>query len=430
MAEDEQPQGGAPHEEPAPGGQPPTGAQPGDGAAPGPGAQPGDGAGAPSAAGPVAPAPARGAFSTRGLPDPLAILRVVLIVVAVVLVLYVIYLLRQPLGWMVIAAFIAVAASGPVGILNRHMRRGLAITIVYLGIVLIPLGMLAVLVPPIVDQVGNLANNAPSYANDINDFAQRNKRLQELDAKYDLTTKVQEAAADLPSKIGDAAGTLADLGAGLIASLFAAVTILILSIFMLGAGPRWRAAFLRAHPPERADALNRLFDRISAAVGNYVLGALLQALIAGVTSWIVLLILGVPYPLALALVIFVLDLIPLVGATIGAVLVGVVTVFQDFPTATIVWAVWSIVYQQIENNLIQPRIQARQVQVEPFFVLASVLCGSALFGIIGALLAIPAAASIQIVIREYLRYRGGRLRAPNAREAELGKGQAPAPVPD
>jgi predicted PurR-regulated permease PerM len=380
--------------------------------------------------GTVASPPARGAFSTRGLPDPLAILRVVLIVVAVVLVLYVIYLLRQPLGWMVIAAFIAVAASGPVGILNRHMRRGFAIAIVYLGIILIPLGMLAVLVPPIVDQVGNLANNAPSYANDINDFAQRNKRLQELDAKYDLTTKVQEAAADLPSKIGDAAGTLADLGAGLIASLFAAVTILILSIFMLGAGPRWRAAFLRAHPPERADALNRLFDRISAAVGNYVLGALLQAMIAGLTSWIVLLILGVPYPLALALVIFVLDLIPLVGATIGAVLVGVVTVFQDFPTATIVWAVWSIVYQQIENNLIQPRIQARQVQVEPFFVLASVLCGSALFGIIGALLAIPAAASIQIVIREYLRYRGGRLRAPNAREAELGKGQAPAPVPD
>jgi predicted PurR-regulated permease PerM len=377
------------------------------------------------------PSLARGLFSMRGWPDPLAVLRVMLVVVAVVLVLYVIYLLRQPLGWMFISAFIAIAASGPVGMLNRHMRRGPAIAIVYLGIILIPLGMLAVLVPPIVDQAGNLANNAPKYAQDLNDFSQRNKRLQELDNKYDLTTKVQDAAANLPSKIGDAASTLADLGAGFISSLFAGVTILILSIFMVGAGPRWRATFLRAHPPDRADALNRLFDRISAAVGNYVLGALVQALIAGVTSWIVLTLLGVPYPLALALVIFVLDLIPLVGATIGAVLVGIVTLFQDFPTAVIVWAVWSIVYQQIENNVIQPRIQARQVQVEPFFVLASVLFGSALFGIVGALLAIPAAASIQIIVREYLRYRGARLRpAKDAREVELGKGQAPAPARD
>lgn len=374
------------------------------------------------------PSRERSVFSMRGWPDPVAVLRVVLIVVAVVLSLYVIYLLRRPLGWMVISAFIAVAASGPVAVLNRHMRRGPAIAVVYLGIVLIPLGMLAVLVPPIVDQAGNLGNNAPKYAQDINDFAQRNKRIQELDNKYHLTKKVQDAAANLPSKIGDAAGTLADLGAGLISGLFAAVTILILSIFMLGAGPRWRSSFMRAHPPERADALERLFDRISAAVGNYVLGALVQALIAGVTSWIVLTLLGVPYPLALALVIFVLDLIPLVGATIGAVLVGIVTVFQDFPTALIVWVVWSIVYQQVENNLIQPRIQARQVQVEPFFVLASVLFGSALFGIIGALLAIPAAASIQIVIREYLRYRGTELRAPkDARELELSEGQAPAP---
>jgi predicted PurR-regulated permease PerM len=359
--------------------------------------------------------------------DTRAVLRVVLIVISAVLALYLIYLLRRPLQWMVIAAFIAIAVSGPVNVLNRHMRRGPAIALVYVGVILAPIAMLAVLVPPIVTQVGNLADNAPKYASDVTDFAQRNKRLQELDEKYDLTTKVEDAAADLPSKAGDAAGLLADLGAGFIASLFAAVTILILSIFMVGAAPRWRAAFLRMHPPDRADALNRMFDRIGAAVGNYVRGALLQALIAGVSSYIVLLILGVPYPLALALVIFLLDLVPLVGATIGALLVGVVTVFQDFPTVTIIWAVWSIVYQQLENNIIQPRIQARQVQVEPFFVLGSVLFGSTLFGVIGALLAIPAAASLQIAVREYAVYSRS-LRVPkDSREAELSEGQSPAP---
>ena len=360
---------------------------------------------------------------------PGAILRVVLVVIGAALALAIVYLLRKPIGWMIIAGFIAIAVSGPVDLLQRRMKRGFAIALVYLGVILVPAAMLAVLVPPIVEQSGNLARNAPRYANDLNDFAQRNKRLQDLDDQYDLTAKVQEAAADLPAKVGDAAGTLADVGAGLISSVFALVTILILSVFMVGAAPRWRAAFLRLHPPKRADLLDRLFDRLGAAVGNYVLGALLQALIAGVTSWIVLVILGVPYPLALALVIFVLDLIPLIGATIGAVLVGIVTIFQDFPTATIVWVAWSVVYQQLENNVIQPRIQARQVQVEPFIVLASVLCGSSLFGVIGALFAIPAAASIQIALREYLLYSGRLRPSKDGEDPEPALSEDPAPAP-
>ena len=122
-------------------------------------------------------------------------------------------------------------------------------------------------------------------------------------------------------------------------------------------------------------------------------------------------ILGVPFAAPLALIIFFLDLIPLVGATIGAVIVGVVTLFQDFPTATIVWAIYSIVYQQVENNLIQPQIQKRAVEINPFLVIVSVLFGSALLGVLGALVAVPVAASIQIAMREYLDYRGIRAAA-------------------
>ena len=127
--------------------------------------------------------------------------------------------------------------------------------------------------------------------------------------------------------------------------------------------------------------------------------------IAGVTSWIVLSILGVPYAAALALIVALLDLVPLVGATLGAVVVGVVTLFNDFPTATIIWVVCSVIYQQIENTVIQPRIQARAVDAAAVRRAVAVLFGSTLFGVLGALLAIPFAAAIQITIREYENYR-------------------------
>jgi predicted PurR-regulated permease PerM len=136
-----------------------------------------------------------------------------------------------------------------------------------------------------------------------------------------------------------------------------------------------------------------------------VAGALGQALIAGVLAYVVLLILGVPYAGSLAVVIFLLDLVPLVGATLGAIVVAIITVFNDFPADTIVWVIWSIVYQQVENSVIQPRIQARAVSVHPFVVLTSVLFGSTLFGVLGALLAIPIAAAIQISIVEYNNFR-------------------------
>jgi predicted PurR-regulated permease PerM len=136
-----------------------------------------------------------------------------------------------------------------------------------------------------------------------------------------------------------------------------------------------------------------------------VAGALLQAMIAGVTSYIVMWILGVPFRGPLAVLIALLDLIPLVGATIGAVVVGVVTLFVNFPTATIVWVIYSIVYQQVENSVIQPRIQQRAVDVQPIVILIAVLFGSTLLGVMGALVAVPAAASLQIVVREWIRYR-------------------------
>ncbi|MEA2474035.1 MAG: hypothetical protein QOE06_1950 [Thermoleophilaceae bacterium] len=345
--------------------------------------------------------------------DTRSALRAVSVVMAAVGAVWILYMLRKPLSWMFIAGFIAIAVSGPVNYLSRRMRRGAAIFIVYITILLVPVAMLALLVPPIVDQVNTLVNDAPQYVDDLTKFVNDNPRLRKLNNDYSITTKLQQEAGKLPGKVGDAAGVLANIGIGLVNGIFASVTILILSIFMVGAGPRWRRAFMRiqARNPDHARAWDRMFDRIGAAVGNYVLGALVQATIAGISSYVVLLAIGTPSPAALAVVIFLLDLIPLVGATIGAVVVGVVTLFGDIPIDPIIWTVYSVVYQQIENNVIQPRIQARAVQLEPFLVILSVLFGSTLFGLGGAVLAIPVAASIQIAVREYLLFRRDPLAA-------------------
>jgi predicted PurR-regulated permease PerM len=285
------------------------------------------------------------------------------------------------------------------------MRRGFAIAIVYLVLLLIPIGILALLIPSMVSQGEELANNAPQYAEDVTDFVNRNETLNNLNQDYNITGKIEDEAAKLPDKIPDAAGTLQDIGVGFVNSVFAALTIFILSIFMVASGRYWIQRFLETRHPEQKVRMERALDHIGQAVGNYVGGALLQATIAGVTSFILLTVLGVPFAAALALVVFFFDLIPLVGATLGAVLVAIVTLFVNFPVALIVWVIYSIAYQQIENYVIQPQIQKRAVSVEPFVVLVAVLFGATLFGIIGALLAIPAAASIQIAIREWMAYR-------------------------
>jgi predicted PurR-regulated permease PerM len=343
-----------------------------------------------------------------------SIVRIVLIIVSVVLVLYLIYLLRRPIEWVCAAVLLAVALSAPVNWLNRHMRRGFAIAIVYLVLLAIPVALGAVIVPPLVNGANDLADNAPRYARDVTHYVQRNKTLRKVNKNYDITQKLEQEAGKLPNKAGGAAKTLRDVGFGIVNSIFALVTILILTAFLLGSGRRWVDSALELQSPEHQWRIRRALENMASAVGGYVAGVLLQATIAAVLSYIVLTILDVPFREQLAVLIFFFDLIPLVGATIAAVLVGIVTLFGNFPADTIVWIVWSIVYQQVENSVIQPQIQRRTVQVHPFVVLVSVLFGATLLGVPGALVAIPAAASIQIAMREWYEYRDARNQPPPA----------------
>ena len=338
-------------------------------------------------------------------PSSRSILRVVLIVVLSAFALYLVYRLRTIIAWLVVAAFIAACASGPVNVLQRRMRRGLAIALVYFVIILAPLIVLLLLVVPLIEQTVRLVNNLPEYVADLKQTIQDNSQLREFNDKYDVTTKLEDVASNAASSLDDAALTLADVGASLISSVFAIVTILVLSMFMVARGRQWFEAFLEKRPEHEALALRRAGDRAADAVSSYVAGALFQATVAGITAFVMLTILGIPSALTLALIIAVLDLIPLVGATLGAVMVGVVILFSGSPADVIIWAIFAIVYQQFENYVIQPRIQSRAVSIDPFIVVIAALVGGSLLGILGALLAIPAAATIQIVVGEFLDYR-------------------------
>jgi len=348
-----------------------------------------------------APAPAR----PRAEPTARAILRTVLVVLSVVFALLLVYELRTPLGWLVIATFLAIALSGPVNLLSRRMPRGLAILVVYLALILVPIGIAALIIPPLVRELTDLAQNLPQYVHDAQGWFNHNPTLKKIDDQYHIGQRLQEEAQKLPQHLSDAASTLSDVGSTIVGSLFEAFNIFVLSIFMVAGGRSWVDRAITLARPEHAPRIKRAVDRVGIAVGNYVGGALFQATIAGLTTFVVLTILDVPFAAPLSAIVFLFDLIPLVGATIAAVLVGLVTVFNDFPLDTIIWVVWAIVYQQIENNVIQPQIQKRAVEIHPFAVLVSVLFGATLFGIVGALLAIPFAASIQIALREWWDYR-------------------------
>ena len=338
------------------------------------------------------------------------IVRIVLVVVAIAIALYLVWKLRKPIGWLLTAVFLAAALSPPVNYLSRSMRRGFAITITYLGLLLVPILLIALIVPPLISEANNFADHVPQYADDVTSYVQKNRTLRNLNEDYDITQKLQDEAAKLPSRLGGAAGTLSNIGLGIVNSLFALLTILVMTAFLLASGRRWTDQIIASRPLEQRQRLRRSLDNIASAVSGYVAGALTIAFIAGTATFVVLTILGVPFAGPLAVMAGLASLIPMVGATIAAVLIGVVTVFSDFPTDTIIWTVWAIAYQQVENNLIQPQIQKRTVNVQPLLTIFAVLCGGTLLGVVGAIAAIPVAASIQILIAEYVDLRTFSLR--------------------
>ncbi|WP_067483152.1 AI-2E family transporter [Actinomadura hibisca] len=295
----------------------------------------------------------------------------------------------------VVALFLAVGLNPAVERLKRFgLSRGWAVGVVFLGVILFFAGFVASLIPPLAEQVADLTKSAPAYIEKL----QNNKRIADWDRRYHLLEQLQHKISDAKFQETMAKRAL-DVGKQALSGTFQTLTILILTLYFLSSLPQIKTFFYQLAPRTRRARVALLGDEILQRIGGYVAGQFTIAFIAGVTSYIFLVILDVPYALALALIVAVTDLIPLVGATIGAVIVCLVA-FLTSTTAGIVAVIFYVAYQQIENYLVYPRVMKRTVDVAPAVTIVAALIGGTLLGVVGALLAIPTAAAISLLIRE------------------------------
>jgi predicted PurR-regulated permease PerM len=331
-------------------------------------------------------------------------------IVAVAVVLEVIWIARHVLTWILISLFLALALNPAVEWLQRRgiKRRGWATAITYvvaLGVI-VAIGL--TFVPTLVNQVNDFVQKLPDYAHDI---THGQGRLGFLETKYHIQERIESAVKDGgATKVLGLSGVAVSVAKGVITIVVATVTILFLTFFMLLEGPKWVERFYGLLPERSRPRWRKVGSDVYRTVGGYVTGNLLISLIAGGLTTLVLLIMGVPYAVALGLIVAILDLIPLAGATIAAILIGIVAFLHSIP-AGIVVVVFFVVYQQVENHLLQPVIYGRTVQLSPLAVLISILIGAELAGILGALGAIPVAGSIQVLIVDWLNHRHKRAAA-------------------
>ncbi len=337
---------------------------------------------------------------------PRTILRVLLIVLAVGVTLEVIWIARHVLAWVVIALFLALALDPLVRWIERHTRlgRGSAIGLTYLILIVVIIGVGATFVPKLVDEVNGFVQALPNY---VHDLTHGRGRLGFLERKYHVVEKVrQQVKKGGATKVLGLSGAALSITKSVITIIAATVTIVFLTFFMLLEGGAWMDRIYSLFPEESRPRWRRVGHDIYRTVGGYVTGNILISVIAGASITIVLLVMGVPYAVALGLLVAVLDLIPLAGATVAGVIVCLVAFLHSVP-AGIVVLVFFVVYQQLENHFLQPVIYGRTVQLSPLAVLISVLVGAELAGILGALAAIPVAGALQVIIRDQLAVRRG-----------------------
>ena len=331
---------------------------------------------------------------------------------------------RQAVLWIFIALFLAIVLSTPVTWLveRRGMKRGNAAMLVVLGLVALFAALAYLLISPFVDAVQDLIEDLPNIVERI----RGSDLFQELDQRTDVGAELQRRAeslaSDLPSKLGDAfavGGRIFGFGLG-------ALSIVFMTLFLVIELPNLSRSLHSVLFPRESTRMAMLEERITRTIGRYALGAMVIAVIAGTVQGTAAWLLGVPFALALGIIAGLLGLIPQVGATIAAVVLSLVALTQGVPQALIMLAV-CIGYQQLENYVLQPTIQGRAADISGFFVIASVIVGAALLGVVGALIAVPLVASAQIVIRELTAER--RAAVALAHAATPGSGP-PGSVPE
>src|SRR5918993_2410356 len=364
-------------------------------------------------AGPNSSMPSQGAGWARASNSQVVrTVAIALLTTAAVLgALLLLWQVRTFIGWFVVALFLAAALNPAVNWLQRRHRlikRPLAIALSYLGVLVALLFIAGIFLPLLVDQINGLskfvaaAANAPEGPTEyIRGLAQQNGLGGLFERFSDQIKNLRDELGALVRNIFSSTGAIAASAAGFVAAL---ATVLTLTFFLLVGSERYVNAGVGLFPEARQPLVRRLLTQSAGAVSGYISGNLAISVICGVTTFVVLLLLGMPYAAPLALLVAVLDLIPLVGATLGGALLVIVGLFVE-PWKAVVLLVFVLVYQQVESNLLQPLVYSQAVQLNGLVILIALLVGGQLLGIPGALLAIPVAEIIRIVVTELLAYR-------------------------
>jgi predicted PurR-regulated permease PerM len=296
----------------------------------------------------------------------------------------------------VVSMFLACGLNPSVEFLERRgLRRSWAVLCVIIGVFVGLALFLVAIVPVITDQVQTLTDNVPGWLDEL----ERNNQVQKIDDEYHVIEKLKDYVADgdfLSSLFGGVLG----FGLKILSALFNAFIIVVLTLYFLSSLELTKNALYKLAPASRRDRVSRLGDKVIHNVGGYVSGAFVVAMCAGISSLVFLFVVGLSkYAVALAFVVAVLDVIPMIGATLGAIIVTAIAFATDIKIG-IACAIFYIIYQQVENYVIYPRVMKKSVDVPGSVVVIAALVGTALLGIVGALLAIPTAAAILLIMRE------------------------------
>jgi predicted PurR-regulated permease PerM len=311
--------------------------------------------------------------------------------------LYALYTVRAILVRILIALFIAVSLDPAVRALERRgMRRGYAVTLIFVLAFGLAAAFLLSVIPPLVTQGRNLVDDLPAYLGRLQD---RSSQFRQLNDRYNISDQLQGLAANLPGRLGSG---LLGFTSRVFGAVFNGLTVLVFTIYFMADMQRIRSGVVRLFPVDRRPHARRIVDLVVDKVGGYMIGNIIISLIAGVASFIAFSLLGVAFPVPLAFVVAICDLIPMIGATLGAIIGVTVAVFSTDLVHTVLVAAFFIAYQQLENYLIAPRVLKTTVELGAAAVLIAGLIGAAVLGLVGALMAIPVAAAFNVLLNERL----------------------------
>jgi predicted PurR-regulated permease PerM len=296
----------------------------------------------------------------------------------------------------VVAMFLAAGLNPIVEYFMSHgLKRPWALLVVITGVLLAITLFIIAIVPVVTDQVTSITDNAPGWLDQLT----HNRQFRDLDQQYDIVAKAKDyiQSGDLAKTVF---GGALNVGLKVLSLLGNTFVVVVLTLYFLASLPTMKNALYQLAPASRRDRVGKLGDQIIRSVGGYVSGAFIIALLAGVSTLIFLAIIGLgEYAVALALVVAMLDVIPMIGATLGAIIVCAIAFATD-PKMGIASVIFYVAYQQIENYVIYPRVMSRSVEIPGALTVIAALVGAALLGVVGALLAIPTAAAVLLIVRE------------------------------